>query len=312
MSNFVPNRIVTIKPSEPEWFTSGIKAMLKKQNRLDKKYKTNGFREIDKVSLDIHREKCAESIERSKQNYFLNLERKLANNRTGQKSNWKIVNNLLNKCKIPHIPPLLISDKFVTSCKEKATLFNNFFVAQCQPITNASVLPNVHLLTTAKLDTLEISNAQILNILNNLMANKAHGPDEISVNVIKLSGNTLCELLKLIFRNIFETGIFPKLEKGKHYRPISLLPIFAKVFEKIIFVNLYNYLVTNNLITKNQSGFKPGDSVTNQLIFLVHQIYSSFDHPENLDVRYVYLDMSKAFDKVWHEGLIFKTKWSYG
>ena len=104
--------------------------MLKKQNRLYKKYKRNGFREIDKVSLDIHREKCAESIERSKQNYFLNLGRKLSNNRTGQKSYWKIVNNLLNKCKIPRIPPLLISDKFVTSCKEKATLFNNFFVAQ--------------------------------------------------------------------------------------------------------------------------------------------------------------------------------------
>ena len=88
----------------------------------------------------------------------------------------------------------------------------------------------------------------------------------------------------------------------------SLLPIFAKVFEKIIFINLYNYLATNNLITKNQSGFRPGDSVTNQLIFLVHQIYSSFDHPENLDVRSVYLDMSKAFDKVWHEGLIFKLR----
>ena len=114
------------------------------------------------------------------------------------------------------------------------------------------------------------------------MANKAHGPDDKSVNMIKLSGNTLCEPLKLIFRNIFETGIFPKQWKRanvtpvfkkqnkqllKNYRPISLLPIFAKVFEKIIFVDLYNYLVTNNLITKNQSGFRPGDSVTNQLIF---------------------------------------------
>ena len=228
MSNFVPNRIVTIKPSEREWFSSGIKIMLKKQNRL----------------IDIHREECAESIEKSKQNYFLNLGRKLANNRTGQKSYWKIVNNLLNKCKIPRIPPLLISDKYVTSCKEKASLFNNFFVAQCQPIPNASVLPNFHLLTTAKSDTLEISNEQILNILNNLVANKAHGPDEISVNMIKLSGNSLCEPLKLIFRNILETGIFPKQwkranvtpvfkQKNKqlliNYRPISLLPIFASV-----------------------------------------------------------------------------------
>ena len=87
----------------------------------------------------------------------------------------------------------------------------------------------------------------------------------------------------------------------KNYRPISLLPIFAKVFEKIIFTNLYNHLTDNDLITKNQSGFRPGDSVTNQLIYLVHEIFESFDSSENLEVRSVYLGMSKAFDKVWHE-----------
>ena len=101
--------------------------------------------------------------------------------------------------------------------------------------------------------------------------------------------------------------------------PISLLPIFAKVFENIIFTNLYNHLFRTNLITNSQSGFRPGDSVTNQLIYLVHEICKSFECTENLEVRSVmayyvighgsvYLDMSKAFDKVWHEGLIFKLK----
>ena len=93
-----------------------------------------------------------------------------------------------------------------------------------------------------------------------------------------------------------------------NYRPISLLPIFAKVFEKIIFRNLYNQLVSNNLITNNQSGFRPGDSVTNQLIYLVDEIFKSFECNENLEVRSVNLDMSKAFDEVWHEGIIFKLK----
>ena len=84
------------------------------------------------------------------------------------------------------------------------------------------------------------------------------------------------------------------------------MPIFAKLFEKIVFQKLYNYFVVNNLITNNQSGFRPNDSVTNQLISLVESIHSSFDI--KLEVRSVYLDMSKAFDKVWHEGLIFKLK----
>ena len=69
---------------------------------------------------------------------------------------------------------------------------------------------------------------------------------------------------------------------------------------------MYNHFTSNNLITKNQSGFRPNDSVTNQLICLVDTIHSSLDI--NLDVRSVFLDMSKAFDKEWHEGLLFKLK----
>ena len=91
-----------------------------------------------------------------------------------------------------------------------------------------------------------------------------------------------------------------------NYRPISLLPLFAKSFEKILFLKIYNHFTSNNLITKNQSEFRPDDSVTNQLICLVDSINSFLDI--NLDVRSVFLDMSKAFDKVWHEGLLFKLK----
>ena len=86
---------------------------------------------------------------------------------------------------------------------------------------------------------------------------------------------------------------------------MSLLPICGKISENIIFNNLYNYLHLNGLITKNQSGFCPGDSTTNQL-YLVDEIHQAFGSPEPLQVRAVFLDISKAFDKVWHQGLIFK------
>ena len=74
----------------------------------------------------------------------------------------------------------------------------------------------------------------------------------------------------------------------------------------MIFNNLYSYLDTNNLITKNQSGFRPGDSTTNQLLYLVNEIQQAFEDPRSLEVRAVFLDTSKAFDKVWHDGLIYK------
>ena len=106
------------------------------------------------------------------------------------------------------------------------------------------------------------------------------------------------------------TPIYKKGDKqlAKNYRPISLLPICGKIFEKIVFGQLYSYLSGNGLLTKNQSGFCPGDSTTNQLLYLVNEIHEAFDNPKCLEVRAVFLDISKAFDKVWQEGLIFKLK----
>ena len=83
-----------------------------------------------------------------------------------------------------------------------------------------------------------------------------------------------------------------------------MLPICSKIFERIIYNNTYNYLIDNNLISQNQSGFKRGDSCINQLISITHDILNSLD--EGLEVRGVFLDISKAFDKVWHDGLIYK------
>ena len=67
---------------------------------------------------------------------------------------------------------------------------------------------------------------------------------------------------------------------------------------------MFGFLLGNNLVSSNQSGFKPWDSCINQLLSVTHEIFQSFD--EGFEVRNVFLDISKAFDKVWHKGLIFK------
>ena len=97
----------------------------------------------------------------------------------------------------------------------------------------------------------------------------------------------------------------------KNYRPISLLPIFGKIFERVIFKDLFSYFHKNELFTKCQSTFLLGHSYISQLLSIVHDINSSSDCDPTQDVRGMFLDISKAFDKVWHTGLSFKLK-TYG
>ena len=68
---------------------------------------------------------------------------------------------------------------------------------------------------------------------------------------------------------------------------------------------MFGFFLDKGLISANQSGFKPGDSCINQLLSIMHKIYKSFD--DGYEVRGVFLNISKAFDKVWHDGLIFNT-----
>ena len=112
------------------------------------------------------------------------------------------------------------------------------------------------------------------------------------------------------FPNDWKKGnVVPILKKGdkqilKNYRRISLLPVCGKIFEKLIFNEMFKFFIENDLILPNQSGFKPGDSCINQLLSITHDIYKSFDC--RYEVRGVFLDISREFDKVWHDGIIFK------
>ena len=79
-----------------------------------------------------------------------------------------------------------------------------------------------------------------------------------------------------------------------------------KILERLIFNEMFRFLIERNLISSNQSGFKPGDSCINQLLSITHEIYKSFD--DGFEVRGAFLDISKVFDKVWHKGIVFRLK----
>ena len=229
----------------------------------------------------------------------------------------------MNKCKAPKIPPILVNNLFILNCREKAKLLTDFFSQQCKPVINHSVMPNFNYLTNEKIERIPTENNDIISLIRKLNPTKANGSDGISGQMLLLCDDSVILPLRIIFRNILSTAIYPDiwkladatpiLKKGEkqliqYYRPIYLLPICGKIFEKIVFNNLYKHLITHHLISKNQSGFRPVDSTTNQLIDLVNDIHRAFDSTKSLEVRAIFLDISKAFDKVWHDGLIFKMR----
>ena len=250
--------------------------------------------------------------------HFAKVGRKLSDPTTGTKMYWSLVNKILNKAKIPEIPPLLENDIFVLDFASKAQIFNDYFILQCTALETGSEIPCELPEKMSKLTELAISDEKILKIIRNLNPNKAHGWDGISARMIKICD----ESLRLIFENCLRQGIFlepwkranvvpvhKRNEKNlkENYRPISLLPIFSKYLEKLVlYDSLYSYLIKEMLLNPNQSGFRPGDSAMNQLLSIIHSVFEAFDCNPTLEVRSVYLDISKAFDRMWHDGLIYK------
>ena len=301
-----------------------IKSKIKTKDLFFKQYIQNGRFESDFVFLESLITEINELISSTKKLYYENLAKKLNNPMLQAKTYWSILKTFYNEKKIPIIPPLLVNDNFVTDIQEKANIFNKFFAEQCTPLKNGSVLPvNQMFLTQSRLDSIIFNENEILKIVRALNINKAHGYDDISIRMIKICDKSLLKPLIILFENSTKSSCYPDIWKRSNiipvhkkndkqlvnnYRPISLLPIFGKIFEKIIFNKIYNFLLEENLLNPSQSGFRPADSCINQLLAITHEIFEAFDCNPTLEVRSVFLDISKAFDKVWHEGLLYKLK----
>ena len=131
-----------------------------------------------------------------------------------------------------------------------------------------------------------------MTIINNREPNKGHGHETISIRKLKLCNPSLCKPASIIFKLCLSQMKFPmewkkanvvpihthtKKDKQciKNYCPVSLLPICSKIFQKLLFNELYKFFNENDLLSSNQSGFRPGDSCINQLFSITHEIYQS-------------------------------------
>ena len=166
--------------------------------------------------------------------------------------------------------------------------------------------------------------SEILKIISKLPSKNSAGHDDLSNKVIKYIGSVIAEPLSIIINQSFDTGIFPNVLKlakvlpifkkddnqiFTNYRPISLLPVISKIFEKVSYIQFYNFLVQNKLLYGGQHGFRTQHSTETALYEFVDKV-NNF-----LDTGYLplatYLDLSKAFDTLDHSILLAKLNY-YG
>ena len=317
----IPNKHVRIKPLDPPWLTATIKCNIRKRKRAYKKARH--------TNLDAHwatfkniRNDTTTLIRSSKQQFYDKLAAKLKSENLSPKDWWATLKSFITTDSNSDIPPIEINGQTYTDDYEKANILNDYFQSQTILDDSNVRLPDLPPPTyNTTLNRIVITNLEVKSALQTLKTGKASGPNGLSNRILRELSSELSHPLCCLFNKSLQSGIVPSSYKEANvcpihkkgdrsnvcnYRPISLLNSENKVLERLIFKNLYNHLLDNNFLSSFQSGFIPGDSTENQLTFLYHTFCEALDAGK--EVRAVFCDISKAFDRVWHTGLLYKLR----
>ena len=323
IDTFVPHRKFQVKPHSPPWFNPACASAIAHRNHYFHIYQKEKTDEA-KSSFRTASNNCRRVIERAKSQYAENTQKSIATQRIGTRDFWRISNSILNRGK-SSIPPLFNGPEVLTSSSDKANLFADLFSKNSTLDDSGHVPPDFADKTSNSLESVLITPKLVSDVISKLDASKASGPDGIPVIVLKRCSPELSSILSKLFNHCLSESCFPSCWKlasvvpvfknsgersdPRNYRPISLLSIVSKVFETLINDALVSHLEKSGLFVDSQYGFRSSRSTADLLSVITERIYRVLD--ESRVARAVALDISKAFDKVWHAGLLHKLR-SYG
>lgn len=241
---------------------------------------------------------------------------------------WKATKQLL---RIRNPPAILrnANGNWVHSDEDKANIFANHLADTFQPHNTILLPEKINIVEQflnsplqMSLPPKHISPAEVRYIISKLPRKKSPGYDLITSEILNQLPKKVIVLLTYIFNSMLRLSYFPMLWKFStiililkpkkppdcptSYRPISLLPILSKVFEKILLKRILNIIAESKILPDSQFGFRTKHSTIHQIHRIVDKI--SFSLEEKQYCTGAFLDVSQAFDRVWHAGLLFKLK----
>ena len=312
-----------IKLKNKPWITKEILKKIKIRNNIFAQKKKDPYNVYLKSVYNRFRNSVKNDIKVSKKEYY---DRYFENCKNNMKKTWAGINDLIRSShKIAHITQIRHNNETINDPKMMADAFNNFF-ASVGPNTDSEI-PKT---PKSPLDFLKnrvatnfsfkvTSVHEIMTIVLQLDEKKSSGPSDVPLNVLRIAREIIVPHLVSIFNLSFKTGIFPDLMKlakvipifkvGSkdsitNYRPISLLSIFSKFFEKLAHKQLNDFLILNSIFYVSQFGFQKGRSTSHSLIEIVENIRDCMDN--KMYGCGIFIDLKKAFDTVNHDILIKK------
>lgn len=315
----ITNKQTKLKP----WITQGIITAMIKRDQLKQKLNKDKHNTYLKTTYKYYRNKINSLIKNTKNNYY---KQQLDKYTTDPKNTWKVIYELTDrtsngKNNISHIK---LNDKIITDDQEKANLFNSFFTNIGHDIaskisTDKEPLSGNSNRYTPSMFLHPVHDTSIIKYISSLKNTRSTGEDQISVQFLKRFHIYLLKPLKHIINTIFSTAVVPKCLKSAtivpifkggdqtdmtNYRPIALVSNISKIFEKALKEKLENFLVQNNIISKNQYGFQKNISTVDAIYQLTSDVNDNLHNKKKCLT--VFLDLRKAFDTVNHQRMLDK------
>lgn len=302
------------------WITNGIIAAIKRRDKM-KKYILINKNAGDTAAYKTYRNNLNKIIQKQKYEFYKN---KIENNKNNLKKIYEIVSEAVDEKKCGSVNNFEILDdrgNSFSNKKDMANYCNKFFTEIGTKMHNKIVTPdNMFQINHNSMSSMflkPVDKNEIIGHINSLKNNCAPGYDGVESRIIKYFHlhliNPLVHLINIIFRTgvvpsgfkkSIVTPIFKDKDKTKitNFRPISVISNFAKVFEKCLRDRLSGWLLSNNILSKNQFGFCNGLSTSDAIYELTKNVTNNLDSGNKCLA--VFLDLAKAFDTVPHDSLL--------